>query len=215
MAARTISINITSDSVCPWCFVGKRRLEKAMTTFQGKHPNVTFDIQWHPYQLNPTMTAPMGKRDFYVSKFGAARAPQMQATMQAVGAAEGIAFNYDGVVSNSFDSHRLIHWAKQFNKQSEMVEQVFRLYFENANNNNLGDVNALSEAAERAGLDRNQATQFLTSENDADTVRQAVLESQRRGIHGVPHFSIDHKYTLSGAQEPDAFVEIFEELIQA
>ncbi|CAO3588700.1 unnamed protein product [Absidia cylindrospora] len=214
MAARMISIHITSDSVCPWCFVGKRRLEKAMTTFQDKHPHIEFDIEWHPYQLNPTMKEPMGKRDFYVSKFGAGRAPQMQATMQAVGAAEGIAFNYDGVVSNSFDSHRLIHWAKQFNKQSDMVEQVFRLYFENANNNNLGDVNALSQAAERAGLDRNQAALFLTSGKDADTVRQAVLSSQRRGIHGVPHFEIE-KYTLSGAQEPNAFIEIFEELIQA
>lgn len=180
MATQTIKIDIVSDTVCPWyafcpniyaefalisnvfcyvrCFIGKRRLEKAMQQFKATNPSVTFDVEWHPFQLNPTMSKenPIPKLVNYRRKFGEERTNEFIPYMKGIGQAEGIQFAFDGLTSNTLDSHRLIHWAKQFGKQNELVEELFKDYFER--DRNIGDNQVLAEAAGRVGLDQAQVS---------------------------------------------------------
>ncbi|KAG0167598.1 hypothetical protein DFQ28_009995 [Apophysomyces sp. BC1034] len=215
MAAITqrIKIDIISDTVCPWCFIGKRRLDRAMEQIKTTNPNAEFQIEWHPYQLDPALSKePITKLEMYRRRFGEVRARQMVPAMKKLGLEEGIRFAYDGVIANTLDSHRLVYWAKQFGKQNEMVEEMFTFYFEQ--DKCLTDYEALAEAAAHVGLDKTKALEYLKSDKDVDAVRTAVFESQRNSVHGVPNFTIQNKYNLSGAQDPETLVEVFEEILK-
>ncbi|KAI8096364.1 thioredoxin-like protein [Halteromyces radiatus] len=214
MAGKNILIKVTSDTHCPWCFIGKRRLEKAIEIFKTTHPGTTFEVTWFPFQLEPQLSRePIRKQEFFPRKFGAVRFQQMTTMTKAVGQPLGIQFSYEGVVSNSLDSHRLIHWSKQFNnnKQNQVVEELFKLYFEQ--DQDLCDFNALADAAERAGLDRSKTLAFLSSGDDTNVVKQLILDGQRHGVNSVPHIEINDKYTLSGAQDPETFIQVFEKVV--
>ncbi|KAF7726238.1 hypothetical protein EC973_008948 [Apophysomyces ossiformis] len=194
MAAVTkrIKIDVVSDTVCPWCFIGKRRLDKAIEQFKTTNPNTEFEIQWHPFQLDPMLSKePITKLEMYRRRFGEIRARQMVPYMKNVGVQEGIQFSYDGVIANTLDSHRLVQWSKQFGKQHEMAEAMFTFYFEQ--DKCLTDYEALAEAAGRVGLDKEKALEYLKSEKDVEATRAAVFESQRKSIHGVPNYTIENK----------------------
>ncbi|KAG0270593.1 hypothetical protein BGZ95_001632 [Linnemannia exigua] len=185
-AGKTIKIDIVSDTVCPWCYVGKKRLEKAITAFKStpEHKDVQFQIDWHPYQLDPSASkVPIKKMDMYASKFGAARAPLIRDRMIQVGQEEGINFSYNGSVVNTLDSHRLINYATARGKQDEIVEELFRNYFEE--------------------------DKFLASQEGVQEVRDEIQRAKVEGVQGVPNIMIDNKYVLSGAQEPDTFIDVF------
>ncbi|KAF9922669.1 hypothetical protein FBU30_007216 [Linnemannia zychae] len=211
-AAKTIKIDIVSDTVCPWCYIGKKRLEKAIATFKAAsdHKDVQFQVNWHPYQLDPSLPdVPIKKMDMYASKFGAARAPLIRERMIQVGQEEGINFAYDGNIVNTLNSHRLIKYATDHGKQGEMVAELFRNYFEE---NKCGEIPTLIESAAKIGLDRAEVERFLNSKEDVQEVESKIKKSKDEGVQGVPNFTINNKYVLSGAQEPDTFVEVFERI---
>ncbi|KAG2177884.1 hypothetical protein INT43_003131 [Umbelopsis isabellina] len=205
----TIKIDIVSDTICPWCFVGKRRLEKAIKNYQTVNPGAKFDINWYPFELDPTLTRePVSKVERYASKFGAARSKQIIEHMKSIGKEEGINFDYGGVTASTIDSHRLVEWAKEQGKQDEVIEELFKLYFEETGN--IGDLEQLAGVAERIGLSKENALEYLKSDKGVKSVKEKIYKSQVEGINGVPNFTIQDKYTFSGAQPPEAFFNVFQ-----
>ncbi|CAO3675303.1 unnamed protein product [Umbelopsis vinacea] len=208
--ASTIKVDIVSDTICPWCFVGKRRLEKAIKSYQTTNPDAKFDIKWHPFQLDPTLTrTPVNKLERYASKFGEARSKQIVAHMKSIGQEEGINFSYGGTLGSTIDSHRLVEWAAERGKEDEVIEQLFKLYFEEEGN--IVDLQELASVAGKIGLNEAEALEYLKTDEGTERVKEGILKSQMQGINGVPNFTIQNKYTLSGAQPPEAFLEAFEQ----
>lgn len=211
--SQAIRIKAVIDTVCPWCFIGKRRIEKAIKQFNTIHPEVSFQLQWFPYQLDPTRTEPANKLETYYKKFGEARFKQMCPQVTSVANAEGIQLKFGGVISNTFDSHRLIWWAGQQGKQNEVVEKVFELYFEE--NLDVSDHELLANAAEKAGLNKQEALDFINGEKGAVEVKELLKSNAFSDINGVPHYTINDKYGVSGAQEPETLVRVFEQILKA
>jgi predicted DsbA family dithiol-disulfide isomerase len=166
-------------------------MEKAIKQFKANNPTVNFQLQWLPYQLDPSRTEPANKLENYYKKFGEARFKQMVPQVTSVAESEGIKLAFDGVISNTLDSHRLIWWANQFDKQSEVVEMVFELYFEE--NLDLSDRELLATAAEKAGLDKQKALEFLNSDDGTAQVKESLTNNVFNEINGVPHYTINDK----------------------
>ncbi|RUP43716.1 hypothetical protein BC936DRAFT_136821 [Jimgerdemannia flammicorona] len=210
--SKVVTIDIVSDTICPWCFVGKRRLETAIAQAIKAHPGTKFETVWHPYELDPTLPKEsVDKHANYVKKFGEERMKQMLPYMENIGKAENISFNFGGRVGNTTDSHRLVWWATKQGKQDEMVEELFRHYFEQERD--VADVETLAEIARKVGLDRNATLAFLQSDEGRAEVKAEIYRNMGKSISGVPHFMIDKRYTLSGAQPPETFVELFDEIL--
>ncbi|KAI8365375.1 DSBA-like thioredoxin domain-containing protein [Radiomyces spectabilis] len=207
-----INVAVTIDTICPWCFIGKRRLEKAIRHFTRSHPNVQFDVTWHPFQLDSTMTKlGRSKLEHYRRKFGPEKSLEIQKIMEEVGRQEKIQFSYNGDIGNTFDSHRLIYWARSLGKQNEIVEELFKLYFEEEKN--LGVLDTLVMAARRAGIDTQKATDYLNSDENVDIIQDLLLDTQKDNFQGVPNIKIADKYTLVGAEEPFTILALFEKVV--
>jgi len=195
--------------------VAKRRLESAIQTFNAEHPNLFgFQVQWHPFLLDPDLPKEgESKMDRYSKKFGAQRVQQMIPYMKNVGLPDGINFSYGGLIASTFDSHRLITWSAKFGseKQNELVEELFKNYFEEEKN--IGDSAVLEAAAVKVGL--TEAKQLLDSDQMKAEVTSELEQWQvKKRITGVPHFFINNKFQLSGAQEKDVWLDLFEQLAQ-
>eukprot|EP01119_Soliformovum_irregulare_P007431 TRINITY_DN19853_c0_g1_i1.p1 TRINITY_DN19853_c0_g1~~TRINITY_DN19853_c0_g1_i1.p1 ORF type:complete len:234 (+),score=66.46 TRINITY_DN19853_c0_g1_i1:56-757(+) len=205
-----IKLQIVSDNVCPWCYVGKRRLEKALSQYKDK---AEFDITWHPFFLNPDSPVEgVNKMEAYESKFGKARVAQMLPHMQAIGKEDGINFSYGGKTANTLRSHRLVHLATKSGKQDQIINKLFAGYFENEQNP--GDVDFLVQAAVDAGLDGPSTRAYIESTEDVDLIKKEAREfSTKWRISGVPFFIFNNKYTLSGAQEPSTFVSVIDRIL--
>jgi predicted DsbA family dithiol-disulfide isomerase len=200
-------IDIVSDVICPWCFIGKRRLERAL----AMAPQADLQIAWRPFQLNPDMPAEGMERAAYLqAKFGAARGGSMYAQVTAAGADEGIAFAFDRITRtpNTMKAHRLIRRAAETARQDAMVEALFRAYF--LDGEDLGDDAALARIAQAAGFTAGDTVAYLASDVDEAETRREDSFAREVGIGGVPCFIIDRKFALSGAQPPEAFLEVFE-----
>jgi predicted DsbA family dithiol-disulfide isomerase len=196
-----LAIEVVSDVVCPWCFVGKRRLERAVASAE-----VPVTIRWHPYQLDPTIP-PGGKsrREYLVAKFGSEdRIRQLQRNIENVGAAEGIDFAFDriAVSPNTLDAHRLIRWAGEARAVDAVVEALFRAYF--LEGRDIGDHAVLADIAASCGMERDEVVRRLASDEDLAAVRGAVQAAQRLGVTGVPTFILAGRYAVVGAQPADA-----------
>ncbi|KAG0244489.1 thioredoxin-like protein [Mortierella sp. GBAus27b] len=208
-AAKTIKVDIVSDTVCPWCFIGKKRLESAIASFKSKPENkdVEFKVNWRPYQLDPLASkTPIRKMDMYARKFGQDRAPLIRDRMIQVGKEEGINFSYNGNIVNTLDSHRLIAFATKKGKQDEMVTELFQNYFEQ---DKCGEIQTLVDSAVKVGLDRDEVNDFLNSDQGASEIQAEIQNARTKGVQGVPHFTINGLHSLSGAQEPETFEDIF------
>ena len=211
MNERLLRIEVYSDVICPWCYVGKRRLERALQQLDG---GLNAEIHWRPFQLNPTMPRDgMDRRTYLGAKFGgaaAARAIYDQVT--AAGAAERIPFAFDRIqrTPNTFAAHRLIWWAGQYGKQDKTVEALFRRYF--LEGGDIGSSSALASIAAEAGLDRAATETFLESPDGVEKVKEEEAVGRRLGIRGVPYFVFNGSYALSGAQPPEQFVATFREV---
>ncbi|KAG1670754.1 hypothetical protein FOA52_013981 [Chlamydomonas sp. UWO 241] len=212
--ARTIKIDVISDTVCPWCFVGKRRLEEAMS--QMKDSGVVFDVQWHPFQLDAD--APVegrNKAELYTEKFGAAKMAQMMPRMLQTFSELGLTYSLGGMTGNTLDSHRLINWAFKVGgagAQDCVVEYLFAAYF--CKERFINDRTLLVEAADSAGLPG--AAEYLADPNAGLAEVQAELRAARaRAVSGVPNFTINGKVSLSGAQDPSTFVSAFKEVLSS
>ncbi|KAI9202052.1 DSBA-like thioredoxin domain-containing protein [Polychytrium aggregatum] len=202
--SKVISIAITSDTVCPWCFIGKRRLEKAIQIARAKDPNVQFDIIYKPYELDSTLsTTGRKKQEYYIGRFGRDRYEQITAYTNQVGKQEGINFSWNGDISSTFQSHRLLDFAKSEGVQYQLTEELFKAYFEQERN--ISDTQVLADAAASVGLNREQVVELLESDRDVDRVRKDIQSAKRSSVNGVPHFVINGKHELSGAQDPETF----------
>jgi predicted DsbA family dithiol-disulfide isomerase len=166
-------------------------MEKAIKQFSTSHPDISFKLQWLPYQLDPSRVEPANKLETYYKKFGEARFKQMCPQVTSVAESEGIHLKFGGVISNTFDSHRLIWWAGQKGKQDEFVEKVFELYFEQ--NEDVSDRELLASAAEKAGLDKKEALEFINSDQGAAEVKELLKSNLFNEINGVPHYTINDK----------------------
>ncbi|HEY7608468.1 MAG TPA: DsbA family oxidoreductase [Alphaproteobacteria bacterium] len=204
-----ITVDIVSDAICPWCFIGKRRFERALAEAPK---DVEVLIAWRPYQLNPEMPPEgMERKAYLASKFGGgARADEIYKRVSEAGASEGIAFNFAGMrrTPNTINAHRLIGIAGRAGKQDEVVEALFRAYF--LDGRDIGNAEALAAIAAAAGLDEKTVRDYLAGRDDVERVENEDAMARRMGIQGVPCFILNHKYAISGAQEPAVFLEALE-----
>jgi predicted DsbA family dithiol-disulfide isomerase len=203
-------IEIVSDVICPWCFIGKRRLEKAL----AERPNLEFEIGWRPFQLNPDMPREGADRKSYLeAKFGGPeRAKQIYARVAAEGAKEGIAFDFEGIkrTPNTLAAHSVLRWALGAGVQTEVKERLFRLYF--LEGRDIGDHQVLADAAEAEGLDGALIKTLLDEGQDADVVQSEDQMARELGITGVPFFIFERKYGVSGAQDPETLLQVIDKV---
>lgn len=203
-----MDIDIYSDPICPWCYIGKRRLERALAQRQEHSVN----LHWRAFQLNPDMPPEGIERARYLTlKFGGAeRARQLYDNIRKVGATVVIEFAFDKIsrTPNTVLAHRLIRFASGTPHAETLIEQLFQRYF--VAGGAIDTVHDLVETAVEAGLDANDVETYLQSDENRTEVRQEDSAARRLGIQGVPCFIINNQYALSGAQEPEAFFPIFE-----
>jgi predicted DsbA family dithiol-disulfide isomerase len=209
-------VDVVSDVVCPWCYIGKRHLEAALATLAeaGERTPV---VRWHPFELNPGLP-PEGidRRDYVESKFGGpARAARVYERVRRAGTQAGIAFDFERIrlQPNTRDAHRLIAWAQSREGADALVERLFRAYF--IEGRFVGSHEVLAEIAHEAGEDADAAHAFLGSGVGASEIAQAEERAVSLGISGVPFFIIDARYGLSGAQPSEAIVEALRRARQA
>ena len=202
MTERTVQIDVYSDVVCPWCYVGKRRLERALDQLNG---SIQAHITWRPFQLNPTMPKGGTDRTSYLeAKFGSLESfRQLEEHVLAAGASERIPFVFEKIAKtpNTFLAHQLIWYGAQQGRQDAVVDSLFRGYFEEGAD--IGVTHTLVQLAERAGLD---AERFLHSDEGVMEVRAEEAAGHQLGIRGVPYFVVDGTYAISGAQPVETFV---------
>jgi len=203
-----MQLDIFSDTICPWCYVGKRRLERALKT----RPQHDIAIAWRAFQLNPTMPSEgMDRRNYIESKFGSPeRARRIHDAVATAGASEGIAFAFDRIkrTPNTVLSHRLLRFAHRYDRQSPLLDGLFRAYFEDGLDTS--DVDVLTDIAAAAGLLEEEARRFLLSADEREMVLAEDQLARRQGINGVPCFIFNGRYALSGAQEPEALFQLFD-----
>lgn len=203
-----MQIDIVSDVVCPWCFIGKRRLERALAL----RPDLTASLFWRAFQLNPDMPSQGISRELYLSaKFGGSRAAErLYAAVTAAGRAEGIDFAFERIrrTPNSLRAHRLIRLATLEGCADRVVEAVFRAYF--LGGLDIGDGETLAAVAATAGLDEAEVRRYLASGAGVEEVRAEEHRVRRLGIHAVPCFVLEPGYAISGAQEPEMFLPLFD-----
>ncbi|HKT35109.1 MAG TPA: DsbA family oxidoreductase [Nitrospira sp.] len=196
-----LTIDIYSDVVCPWCYVGKRRFERALSQLSGLPERIT----WRPFQLNPTMPPQGTERTAYLeAKFGNLDAfRRLEEHVVAAGISEGISFAFEKITTtpNTFLAHRLIWYAAQHGRQDPMVEALFKGYFEDGAD--IGSSSVLTGLADSAGVD---AGEFLGTDQGIADVKAEEATGHRLGIRAVPYFVMNNRYGISGAQPVDVFL---------
>ena len=205
-----IKLDILSDPICPWCYIGKAYLDRALEK-AGDHP---FLIEWHPFQLNPEMPAGgMDRRAYLEAKFGGkdgavrAYAPVVEHAEKA-----GLSINFEGIgrTPNTLDAHRLIHWAGIEQCQTPVVAALFKAYF--VDGRDIGDKATLAEIAGECGLDAAMTATLLPGEDDADDIRARDAHARERGVTGVPTFILANQHVLTGAQPPELWGKVIEDV---
>jgi predicted DsbA family dithiol-disulfide isomerase len=202
-------VDIVSDAICPWCFIGKRRFERALAAM----PAGTLEIGWRPFQLNPDMPRDGMERGAYLkAKFGDERGGRGYDAIVEAGREEGIAFDFAAIkrTPNTLDAHRLIRHAGAQARQDAVVEALFRAYF--TTGRDIGDRAVLADIAAEAGLARDVVATYLASDADLAEVRAEDDFARQVGIHGVPCFIFERKYAISGAQPPDIFRQVIDKI---
>lgn len=208
MSKIKIRIDVVSDVVCPWCYIGKRRLEKALSQLPE---NFEIDLNFLPFELNPdTPKTGVDHKQYLADKFGGEeRYHQLTDHVTGVAASEGLKFDYakQSVIPNTLDSHRLIQYAKKFGRQADIKEALMKAYF--TDGVDLSKPENLAAIAKENGID---AKAFLASDEGVAEVKQMEQVNYQRGISGVPFYIINNKYGVSGAQPSDTFAEILNEM---
>jgi predicted DsbA family dithiol-disulfide isomerase len=197
-----MQIDVISDTVCPWCYIGKRRLERALTL----RPQITFDVRWRPFQLDPSTPAEGVDRKAYIErKFGSSdKIKPIHTALLTAGEDEGIPFAFEKIARtpNTINSHRLIRWSHSMGVQDAVVEGLFRSYF--VEGADIGQVKILAAIADEAGMDGELVEELLTSDADRELVEREDSLARKIGINGVPTFLIGGKMLISGAQDAEA-----------
>jgi predicted DsbA family dithiol-disulfide isomerase len=206
-----IRLDIFSDPVCPWCYIGKANLDRALEP-HADHP---FRIEWHPFQLNPDMPAEgVDKHDYLAAKFGEDRLVQMHLRLKEASRAAGAEIDPDTPrrMPNTLDAHRLIHWAGLEGRQTAVVSAVMRAYWREGRD--IGNAGVLADIAAAAGMDRAVTARLLASDADADDIRARDADARAKGVSAVPTFLIAQQYVVSGAQPPEVWGRVIEELVE-
>jgi len=196
---RRIAIDIVSDAVCPWCYIGKRNLEAALADL----PDIEVDIRWRPYQLDATIPPEGLERRAYMQRKFGNRIDEIHQRLTQAGAAAGLDFAFDDIERspNTLDAHRLIRWAASANAQDAIVERLFHDFF--VAGKDIGDRNVLLDAARDCGMDPKIVGDLLDGDADKESVREEIASAQSIGVTGVPFFILDGKFALPGAQPAD------------
>lgn len=203
-----MQIDIVSDTVCPWCFIGKRRLERAI----ADRPNLEFDIRWRAYRLDPAVPAEGVDRKTYLkAKFGDGPRPKAMAdALRAAGDSENIAFAFDKIAKtpNTIDSHRVIRWAGTAGVQNDVVELMFRAYFEQGRD--IGKTEELLKIATQAGMDSDLVAELLVQGADKELIEREDSLAHRMGISGVPTFIFANKLVISGVHDTSTLLDMID-----
>jgi predicted DsbA family dithiol-disulfide isomerase len=203
-------VDIWSDLVCPWCYVGKRRFEKALARFDNRDE---VQIVHRSFQLNSAAPRDRtsNRREMLMQKYGLspAQAAEMDTRMTRTAAAEGLEFHLDGTLTgNTFDAHRLVHLAHAHGLQDQVIERLYRAYF--SEQRSLFTQDSLVALATEAGLTRDEAAATLLDNRYAEAVKEDIEIARQLGVTGVPFFVIDDRYGISGAQAPDTFLDVLQ-----
>lgn len=206
-----IKLDVLSDPICPWCYIGKAHLDRALEA----HPGHPFEIEWHPFQLNPDMPPEgMDRRSYLETKFGGKEnAVKVYSRVEEAARNAGLEIDFAAIprVPNTLNAHRLIHWAGLEGRQSAVVAALFRAYWREGRD--IGDLAVLADIAGASGLDRAMTERLLSTEADADDIRARDDHARQRGVSGVPCFIIANQYVVSGAQPPQVWAQIVDELL--
>ncbi len=202
-----VNLEIFSDLICPWCFIGKRRLDRALESMAGE----PFTVVWRAYQLYPDLPASgMARADFMRQRYGPQPPSGVRERIAAEAGRAGVAMDFDGIarMPNTFAAHRLVHLARREGVQHALVEALFRAYFQQGRD--LGDVGVLLDAAAQQGMDRQAVADYLASGQGADAVQGEMDRAADIGVSGVPCFVFAGTFALPGAQEPEVLVRVME-----
>ena len=208
--APVLDVDVISDIMCPWCYIGKRRLERAL----GQRAEISVDVRWQPFQLDPTIPREgMDRAEYLNRKFGPERAKEVYNRIKQVGAEEGIPFAFDKIKKspNTIDAHRVIRWAAAGGDQQAAVEHLFAGYF--VEGRDLTNADYLAEMAADAGLEREVVTRLLAGDADRDKIAEEVDLAKRKGVRGVPCFIFGGKYVVTGAQDPTVLVQAIDQAV--
>ncbi len=207
----TVKLDIMSDPICPWCYIGKTHLDKAL----AEVPDHPFMIEWHPFQLNPDMPDEgMDRREYLERKFGGkdgavrAYAPVVEHAENA-----GLNIDFEGMkrTPNTLDAHRLIHWAGIEGKQDAVVDALFNAYFVEARD--IGDHEVLADVADSVGMDAAVVQKLLQSDADREDIRNRDSHSREMGVNSVPTYIVANQHAVPGAQPPELWAKVIAEIM--
>jgi len=205
-----IKLDILSDPICPWCYIGKSWLDRAL----AKHPEHPFAIEWHPFQLNPDMPREgMDRAAYLEAKFGGKdRAAEVYAKIAEAAEAAGLEIDWSTIARtpNTLDAHRLIHWAGIEGRQTPVVSFLFRAYFREGRD--IGEPEVLLSVADKAGMDMEMTRTLLEGDADLDEIRARDDHARARGVTGVPTFVVANTHVVPGAQPPELWENVIAEL---
>jgi predicted DsbA family dithiol-disulfide isomerase len=207
-----LTIDIVSDVVCPWCYLGEKRLEAALA--EAPRPVA---LRWHPYQLDPTIPAGgLDRAEYMAKKFGkSGRLQSVHDNLVRLGAEVGLPFAFDKIkrAPNTLDAHRLIRWANPAGVQGKVVDRLFKAYF--VEGRDIGDRIVLIDIAQEYGLDAGPVEKLLAEGADVDLVRDEIAQAQAIGVSGVPFFIFAGRLGVPGAQEPSVLLKAMAQARQA
>lgn len=204
MAQSVISVDVVADVICPWCFLGKRRLDKALAQI----PEITVQVTNRPFFLDPTIPPEgLDRHQYMAAKFGEERLKTIHRPLEEMGAKDGVPYHFDKITRtpNSLDAHRLIRWAEQSGKQPAVVEALFMAYW--SEGRDVGDHDTLVAIANACGMDGREVAQLLKQDTDKQSVLAEAQQAVEMGVTGVPTFILAQRYGISGAQEVSVLVD--------
>ncbi|MEM8555207.1 MAG: DsbA family oxidoreductase [Pseudomonadota bacterium] len=205
-----VPLDILSDPICPWCYIGKAHLEKAL----AERPDHPFVITWRPFQLNPDMPrAGMDRQAYLEAKFGGAEgAAEVYGRIAEAAEAAGLKLDFAGIARtpNTLDAHRLIHWAFVEDCQQAVVDALFKAYFEEGLD--LGDRDILADVADGAGMDASVVHKLLASDADLEDIRAQDAAFRDMGVTGVPTFLVNQAHAVPGSQPAELWLQVIDEL---
>jgi len=207
-----VKLDILSDPICPWCFIGKANLDRALE----QRPDHPFVIEWHPFQLNPDMPAEgMDRRAYLEAKFGGkegavkAYAPVVEHAKQA-----GLNINFEAMqrTPNTLNAHRLIHWAGIEGRQTAIVSSLFRAYF--TEGRDIGDRDTLADIADSCGMDASVVLRLLATDEDSQLIRDKDTNAREMGVNSVPTFIVASQHAVPGAQPTELWLKVMDEITE-
>ena len=205
-----VTLDILSDPICPWCYIGKAGLDRALE----KRPDHPFAVAWHPFQLNPDMSeGGMDRREYLERKFGGKEnAVRVYSSIAEAADAAGLPIDFEAMqrTPNTIDAHRLIHWAGLEQRQGMIVDRLFEAYF--VEGRDIGDRDVLTEIAEAAGMDGEMVRRLLGSDADAEDIRARDANAREKGVTGVPTFIVGNRHVLPGAQPAELWERVIDDI---